>query len=125
MTISPNKTSLTFYVPLSLKLRIDAAAQADERSTSQYLVRLLDKIVPNGTPAQMDIETAIETADALATKYSGDLRDDLVVNTVSNNTSLTTLGDLKRARAKKHPVTEYGKVLKAAAKKHKKPARAK
>jgi hypothetical protein len=60
MTISPNKTSLTFYVPLSLKLRIDMAAALDERSTSQYLVRLLEKIVPQSKPpAQIDIDEQI------------------------------------------------------------------
>ena len=37
-------TTVTFYVPLDLKLRIDEAAAADRRSRSQYLVMLLEKI---------------------------------------------------------------------------------
>jgi hypothetical protein len=56
------KTSITFYVPLSLKLRIDHAAALDERSTSQYIVRILEKCVP---PAPASIDTQIDLEDAI------------------------------------------------------------
>lgn len=61
--ILKNSTSITMYIPIALKLRIETAAQADERSVSQFLVRLLDKIVPPTAPAvQRDIEEMIAEA---------------------------------------------------------------
>jgi hypothetical protein len=42
----PRAATLTFLVPLSLRLRIDQAAAAARRSRSQYLVLLLEKSTP-------------------------------------------------------------------------------
>jgi hypothetical protein len=54
-------TSITMYLPIALKLRIEAGAKSDERSVSQYMSRILDKIVPplSGPSPQLDIETLI------------------------------------------------------------------
>jgi hypothetical protein len=62
--ILKSTTSMTLYVPISLKIRVEAAAGSDERSVSQYVCRILEKLVPplNPTAAsslQIDLEDAI------------------------------------------------------------------
>jgi hypothetical protein len=39
--------ALSCWVPLSIKLRLEHAARLDERSTSQYLVRILERSLPS------------------------------------------------------------------------------
>jgi hypothetical protein len=59
--MTTKKTSLTFYVTQELKQRIAAAALAEQRSTSQYLVIRLERLIPriDTKAAQIDIEEQI------------------------------------------------------------------
>jgi hypothetical protein len=54
-------TSITMYIPVGLKMRIEKAAQLDERSVSQYMTRILERLVPPiDQPAlQVDLEELI------------------------------------------------------------------
>jgi hypothetical protein len=121
MNVSSNKTSLTFYVPLSLKLRIDHAADADQRSTSQYLVMLLEKIVPQSTkPAQIDIEEQIASTcncTFLGGIHSNDCpKFDPAIDGATTEELAERLVHPSGEKTRKHKrVTEYGKVLKAQA----------
>jgi RNase H-fold protein (predicted Holliday junction resolvase) len=56
-----NSTSITMYIPVGLKLRIEKAAQDDQRSVSQYMTRILERLVPpiDQQALQVDIESLI------------------------------------------------------------------
>jgi hypothetical protein len=63
--IIKSSTSITMYIPVGLKLRIEKAAQADERSVSQYMTRILERLVPPiDQPAlQVDLEDLLEAKE--------------------------------------------------------------